>query len=111
MKSCSRTHQRHHGLGILHFELPHYVLGVLGLVHKCSLPQLFDLEVQEELQLTHHADLEFPAHVLCKPCNQRVRQATKDNIIHVHLSNQNINTLPEEKQRLIYIPYLKALSK
>jgi hypothetical protein len=39
---------------------------------------------EEELQLTHHAHLKFPAHVFCKHCNKRVRWATKYNIIHVH---------------------------
>jgi hypothetical protein len=43
IKSCSRTHRRRHGLGILHLEFPHNVLGVLSLVHKCSFLQLLDL--------------------------------------------------------------------
>jgi hypothetical protein len=36
IKSYSRTHRRRHGLGILHLELPHNVLGVQSLVHNCS---------------------------------------------------------------------------
>jgi hypothetical protein len=43
MKSCSCTHTRRHGLGVLHLELPHNVLGVLSLVHKCSFLWLLDL--------------------------------------------------------------------
>jgi hypothetical protein len=52
IRSCSRTHRRRHGFGVLHLEHPHYVLGVLVLVHKCSFLQLLDLEAEEELQLT-----------------------------------------------------------
>jgi hypothetical protein len=43
IKSCSRTHRRRHGLGVLHLELPHNVLGVLSLVNKCSFLWLLDL--------------------------------------------------------------------
>jgi hypothetical protein len=43
IKSCSRTHRRHHSLGVLHLELPHNVLSVLSLVHKCSFLWLLDL--------------------------------------------------------------------
>jgi hypothetical protein len=43
IKSCSRTHRCCHSLGILHLELPHNVLGVLSLVHKCFFLWLLDL--------------------------------------------------------------------
>jgi hypothetical protein len=43
IKSCSRTHRRRHGLGVLRQELSHYILGVLSLVHKCSFLWLLDL--------------------------------------------------------------------
>jgi hypothetical protein len=43
IKSCSRTHRRHHGLGVLHLALPYNVLGVLSLVHECSFLWLLDL--------------------------------------------------------------------
>jgi hypothetical protein len=43
IKSCNRTHRRRHSLGVLHLELPHNVLGVLSLVHKCSFLWLLDL--------------------------------------------------------------------
>jgi hypothetical protein len=72
---------------------------------------LLDLEPKEELQLTHHAHLKFPTHVFCKPCNKRDRRATKDNIIHVYLHNQDIFALPEEKQSLINLPHLKTSLK
>jgi hypothetical protein len=42
---------------------------------------------RKELQFSHHRHLEFFAHILCKPRNQRVWRATKDNIIHVYLNN------------------------
>jgi hypothetical protein len=57
------------------------------LMYKGSLPRLLDLKPEKELQLSHHRHFEFFAHILFKPRNQRVRQATKDNIIHVHLNN------------------------
>jgi hypothetical protein len=43
IKSSSHTHRRRHSLGVLHLELPHNVLGVLSLVHKCSFLWLLDL--------------------------------------------------------------------
>jgi hypothetical protein len=33
------------------------------LVHECSFHWFLDLEAEEELQLTHHADLKFLAGV------------------------------------------------
>jgi hypothetical protein len=47
------------------------------LMHKCSLLNLLDLKLEIELQFSHHRHLRFFAHVLCKPCNQRVRQLPK----------------------------------
>jgi hypothetical protein len=60
---------------------------VLGLKHKGSLLRLLDLKLEKELQLSDHGHFEFFAHILCKPRNQRVRRASKDNIIHIHLNN------------------------
>jgi hypothetical protein len=57
------------------------------LVYKGSFLRLLDLKPEKELQFSHHRHLEFFAHILCKPCNQRVRRAAKDNIIHVYLNN------------------------
>jgi hypothetical protein len=36
IQCCSYTHRCCHALGVLHLELPHNVIGVLGLVHKSS---------------------------------------------------------------------------
>jgi hypothetical protein len=57
------------------------------LMYKGSLLRLLDLKPEKELQFSHHRHLEFFAHILCKPCNRRVRRATRDNIIHVYLNN------------------------
>jgi hypothetical protein len=38
-----------------------------------------------------------------------MRRATKDNIIHAHLNNKDIITLPEEKKSLINLAHLKPL--
>jgi hypothetical protein len=43
------------------------------LMHKGSLLHLLDLNPEKELQFSHRRHLEFCAHVLYKPCNQRVR--------------------------------------
>ena len=52
--------------------------------HSCI--SLLDLQPEEELQLTHHAHLEFPGHLLRKLGDKSVRRATKDNTIHVYLN-------------------------
>jgi hypothetical protein len=57
------------------------------LMHKGSLIHLLVLKPKNEVQFSHHRHLEFFAHVLCKPQNQRVRGAAKDNIIYIHLNN------------------------
>jgi hypothetical protein len=57
------------------------------LMYKVSLLRLLDLKTEKELQFSHHRHLEFFAHILCKPRNQRVRWAANDNIIHVYLNN------------------------
>jgi hypothetical protein len=54
-------------LRVVHLEFIHNVFGVLRLMHKGSFLGLFDLNPEEELQLTHHGHLELPAHALCKP--------------------------------------------
>jgi hypothetical protein len=74
-------------------------------------PRLLDLKPEKELQFSHHRHLEFFAHILCKPHNQRVRRAAKDNIIYVYLNNYDIITLPEEKKSLINLAYLKPLAE
>ena len=51
-----------------------------------ALRSLLDLQPEEELQLTHHAHLELPGHLLRKFGDKSVRRATKDNIIHVYLN-------------------------
>ena len=51
-----------------------------------ALRSLLDLQPEEELQLTHHAHLELPGHLLRKLENKSVRRATKDNIIHAYLN-------------------------
>jgi hypothetical protein len=53
------------------------------LMHKGSLLRLLDLKPEKELQFSYHRHIKLFAHVLCKPRNQRVRRAVKDNIIHV----------------------------
>jgi hypothetical protein len=57
------------------------------LMYKGSLLRLLDLKPEKELLFSHHRRLEFFTHILCKPRNQRVRRATKDNIIHIYLKN------------------------
>jgi hypothetical protein len=59
---------------------------------------LLDLKPEKELQLFHHCHFEFHTHVFCKHCNQRVRGSAKDNIIYIHLNNQDIITLPKRKR-------------
>jgi hypothetical protein len=49
--------------------------------------------------------------VMSSASNKRVKQDTKDNIIHVHLHNQDFSALPEEKQGLIDHPHLKPSLK
>ena len=75
---------------VTHVELPQQVPRVLGLMDERALVSLLDLQPEEELQLTHHAHLELPRHLLRKiPRQEReksVRRATKDNIIHVYLN-------------------------
>jgi hypothetical protein len=57
------------------------------LMYEGSLLRLLNLKPEKELQFSHHRHLKFFAHILYKPCNQRVRRAAKDNIIHVYLNN------------------------
>jgi hypothetical protein len=40
-----------------------------------------------------------------------VRLATKDNITHGHLNNEDIITLPEEKKSLINLAHNKPLAE
>jgi hypothetical protein len=49
-------------------------------MYKGSLLSLLDLKLEKILQFSHHRHLELCTHVLCKPCNQRVRRAAKDNM-------------------------------
>jgi hypothetical protein len=70
---------------------------------------LLDLEPEEELQLTHHAHLKFPAVVLCKPRTKRVRRATKDDIIHIYMHNKDIPYLRRNKVSSTF-PISKPLS-
>ena len=53
---------------------------------KSALRSLLDLQPEEELQLTHHAHLELPGHLIRKLGDKSVRRATKDNIIHVYMN-------------------------
>jgi hypothetical protein len=80
-------------------------------MHNSSLLCLLDLKPEKELQFSHHRHLEFFAHVLCKPHNQRVRRAAKDNIIHENLNNYDIIALPEEKKIHINLAHLKPLAE
>jgi hypothetical protein len=57
------------------------------LVNKCSFLRLLDLEAEEELQLALSCSSQIPYSRLLQTFNQRVRQANKDNIIHVYLHN------------------------
>jgi hypothetical protein len=81
------------------------------LRHKGSLLRLLDLKPEKELQFSHHRHLKFFAHILYKARNQRVRLATKDNITHGHLNNEDIITLPEEKKSLINLAHNKPLAE
>jgi hypothetical protein len=74
-------------------------------MHKCSLFSLLDLKLEGKLQFSHHT------HLLCKPCNQRVRRATKYNITHIHLNNQDVIALPEEKECLVYLNHLDPFAE
>jgi hypothetical protein len=80
-------------------------------MYKGPLLRLLDLKPEKELQFSHHRHLKLFAHILCKPRNQRVRRAAKDNIIHVYLNNYDIITLPEEKRSLINLAHLKPFAK
>ena len=51
-----------------------------------ALRSLLDLQPEEELQLTHHAHLELPGHLLRKLGDKSMRRAIKDNIIHLYLN-------------------------
>ena len=55
---------------VTHVELPQQVSSVLVLMDKSALRNLLDLQPEEELQLTHHAHLEFPGHLLRKTWRQ-----------------------------------------
>jgi hypothetical protein len=57
------------------------------LMYKNSLLHLLDLKPEKELQLSYHRHLQFFAHILCKPRNQRVRRVAKNNTIHIYLNN------------------------
>ena len=69
---------------VTHVEFPQQVPRVLGLMDERALGSLLDLQPEEELQLTHHAHLELPGHLIRKLGDKSVRRATKDNIIHVY---------------------------
>jgi hypothetical protein len=56
------------------------------LMHKGSLLRLLDLKPRKNCN-SPIMDISFFAHILCKPRNQRVRRAAKDNIIHIQLNN------------------------
>jgi hypothetical protein len=87
VERCSHTHPCQQGLRVIHLERLEDVLRVLGLMYKGSLLRLLVLKPEKELQFSHHRHLELVSHILCKPRNQRVRRAAKDNIIHVYLNN------------------------
>ena len=61
-------------------------VNVLVLMDERALGSLLDLQSEEELQLTHHAHLKLPGHLLRKLGDKSVRRATKDNIIHIYLN-------------------------
>jgi hypothetical protein len=47
-----------------------HALPVHGLMYKCPILHLLDLQPEKVLQLAHHAHLEFPAHLICKLGNK-----------------------------------------
>ena len=55
-----------------------------------AMGSLLDLQPEEELQLPRHAHLELPGHLFRKLGNKSVRRATKDDIIHVNLNQEEV---------------------
>src|SRR6185503_12943982 len=96
---------------VTHVELPQQVPRVLGLMDERALGSLLDLQPEEELQLTHHAHLELPGHLLRKLGDKSVRRATKDSIIHVYLNQKEISARSHEEQSFINTSHFKALSQ
>ena len=96
---------------VTHVELPQQVLGVLRLMDERALRSLLDLQPEEELQLTHHTYVELPRHLLRKLGHKSVRRATKDDIIHVYLSQQKVRARAHEEQSFINTSHFKALSQ
>jgi hypothetical protein len=70
IQSSRTPHGCRHRLHILHMELPQHVFRVLGLMYKCSVLHLLDLQPEKVLQLAHHAHLKFPTHLICKLGNK-----------------------------------------
>src|SRR6185503_16106728 len=96
---------------VTHVEFPQQVSSVHGLMDKSAPRSLLDLQPEEELQLTHHAHLELPRHLLRKLGHKSVKRATKDNIIHVYLNQKEISARSHEEQSFINTSHFKALSQ
>ena len=93
---------------VLQLEALEHVLSVLGLVDEGAFLCLLDLKAKEVLQLTHHRHLKHVRHQLSKLLIKIFVSRTKDNVINIELTYEQlpINSLGEESR--VDLPNLES---
>src|SRR6185312_17541820 len=73
-----------------HVKLLEHITCILGLTYESSFLQLLDLKTKEELQFTHHGHLKSLGHDPTKLFTKLFISRTKDNVININLTHEEI---------------------
>jgi hypothetical protein len=69
------------------------------------------LKAKKIVQLPNHAHLKFLLHFFRKLMGKRVKGSSKNDVVHIYLSNEFLSTLFFDERGLISLSPCKSLSQ
>src|SRR6185295_14645701 len=97
------------GFSIGHVKLLEHIICIFNLTYESPFLHLLDLKTKEELQFTHHEHLESFGHNPTKLFTKFFISRTKDNVININLTNEEIFIYFLSKESRIGFAHYKAV--